>query len=121
MMTCFVSPKVYLDYGPTSDAVCRGTSTVFTCITVSGTGYLEWINSSGHTFNFSGNAHAMVGMLGNITLTLTLDEAISNARIFISTAILNSTVEETTIQCSDGFNNLSRTVKIRSEFSTTQL
>ena len=141
MMTCFVSPKVSLDHGSTSDAVCRGTSTVFTCTTVTCLGHLEWRNSScsedKNCFMF--NDSAMVrntGKLGDFFLNLTHKETYQteqcnlngtectstdkqcNVTTYTSTATLKSTVEETTITCVDGEISCSRTVKIRSEFST---
>lgn len=60
------------------------------------------------------------GTLGNISLNITYTETIDEAHVYISTATLNSAVEETSINCTDGNIPRSQTVQIRSEFSTTQ-
>ena len=90
---------------------------MLTCTTESGSGYLGWINSSGQTFMFRPNAMVgNTGILGDFSLNLTHKENISGALIYISTATLNSVVEETTINCTDGDTFNSTTVQIRGEF-----
>ena len=116
----FVCPTVYLDDGPTSDAVCRGASVVLTCITVSGTGYLKWKNRHGEVIFEDTAMVGSTGTLGNISLNITYTETIDEAHVYISTATLNSAVEEISINCTDGKIPRSQTVQIRSEFSTTQ-
>ena len=113
---------------------------MLTCTTVSCIGHLEWWNSSGYRFVFDHTAMVgNTGELGDFSLNLTHKEAYQTEQcnlngmeqmsteqcnltvVYISTATLNSAVEETTISCTDGFNLHSETVKIRSEFSTIQL
>ena len=91
---------------------------MFTCITAAtDNGYLRWKNSSGHDFEFGPTAMVgSTGIVGDFSLKLTHSESIFRAHIYISTATLNSAVEETTINCTDGVIPRGRTVQIRSEF-----
>ena len=53
--------------------------------------------------------------LGKIIFNLTEVRSVSNAKIYTSTATLNNAMEDTTLNCADGLDAESRTVKIKSK------
>ena len=101
--------------------MCKGDTTVLTCITASHYGFLHWkIGNVTCIFGGTANKGDVITLPSNITLKLTNKEKCSSSEmLYTSTATLQNVHQRKTVKCSDsGSYQRHYSVKLISKFTT---